>query len=749
MCAYSVESIWPEWQVEAEIGRGTSGVVYKVFHRDTQRRAAVKIISVKAGENAAVLKKHVVERIQLMISMRDDPHIVHVEDYMVTGSGTEGWQIYERMEFLTSLDTYCKTNPLYEKDVLKIGQDIAAALVTLEKHGVIHGDIKPENIFVDAHGTYRLGDFGSAVLRGAENCFQSGTANYMTPEALAGQPAVSQDTYALSLVLYQLLNHGHLPFIENDLAETDPAARQNALKRRMNGEAFPVPVNASAQIANMIMRGCAFESSLRYHSAKEMYKAIGDVFDGMYQLKDVDTLDRTQSVRKAVQPSPVLPIEKKEKPKKGKKNFLWILAALVLLIGVGAGIYFIASSADQEETSAYSAYDEEKITEMIAEADRLADEGDFEGAIASIQAGLVTYPDEERLQEKLEEYQNRFEKEAGKEAVEEALEQAESLAKGGDYAAAIAILDEADDSLDSDELKDARRAYCDEYKEQVLKEADRSISRNDYANAQKMLSAAIAIIGEDEELEEKLESLNSESAEEVLYSYSGMYYPDGRPQNVRSFDLFIKSINGSSVTAQFTYYNPDGTRDVTGIYNMEGDNYTENADGTASVTLNGTTWVRVPEDGSRDMLSGLQFTFSDDMNVVTADEGRLFGKDNTVTGQYDHPEVIRSYTGTYRSNWGETGMDLVISSCDKDTGMVEAECTFYPVYENSRAKTGSYTMAGRVFSENADGSVTLVLMGDEWLNKPADTSMIDFYLTVGADGMTATSDQYDINLHAQ
>ena len=58
-------------------------------------------------------------------------------------------------------------------------------------------------------------------------------------------------------------------------------------------------------------------------------------------------------------------------------------------------------------------------------------------------------------------------------------------------------------------------------------------------------------------------------------------------------------------------------------------------------------------------------------------------------------------------------------------------------------------MAGRVFSENADGSVTLVLMGDEWLNKPADTSMIDFYLTVGADGMTATSDQYDINLHAQ
>lgn len=748
MCAYSVESIWPEWQVEAEIGRGTSGVVYKVFHRDTQRRAAVKIISVKAGENAAILKKHVVERIQLMISMQDDPHVVHVEDYMVTGSVSEGWQIYERMEFLTPLDTYCKTNPLYENDVLKIGQDIAAALVSLEKHVVIHGDIKPENIFVDAYGTYRLGDFGSAVLRGRENCFQSGTANYMTPEALAGQPAISQDTYALSLVLYQLLNHGHLPFIENDLAETDPLARQNALKRRESGEVFGVPANASAQCANVIMRGCAYEPSLRYSSAKDMYKAITDVLDGSYQLKEVDMLGHTQSVRKAA-PSAILPVQKKEKPKKAKKKYLWILVELVLLFGVGAGIYFITTSSNENETASYSAYDEDKITEMIEEADKLADEGDLESAIASIQNGLLVYPDEERLQEKLEEYQSRIEEEAGKEGVEKALDQADLLAKDKDYAAAIAVLDEADESLNSDELKKARKEYCDAYKEYVLKESDRFISINDYGSAQKMLSAAIAVIGEDEELEEKLESLSGERETEILYSYSGMYYPDGRPQDVRSFDLCIQSIDGPSVTAQFTYYNPDGTRDVTAIYNMEGNNYTENPDGTATVTLNGTTWVRVAEDGSRDMLTGMLFTFKDDMKVVTADESRLFGKDNTVTGQYDHPEVVKSYTGTYRANWGETGMDLVISSCDKDTGMVEAECSFYPVNGNTRAKTGSYTMKGRVFSENEDGSVTLVLTGDQWLNKPADTVMIDFYLTVSADGSAANSEQYNINLHAE
>lgn len=292
-----LENIWPEWQIEKQIGRGTYGTVYQAVRQESDlvSRAAIKVIcipqdpceldSLKAdGMDLQATRsylKRIVEdfsnEIRLMVSLKGAPNIVSIEDYKVVEKQDDlGWDIYIRMELLTPLNTYICDKKLTEQDVIRLGCDICTALMTCSRNKIIHRDIKPENIFINRFGTFKLGDFGTArnmeSLTGGLS--QKGTFNYMAPEVLNGTTYDTRvDVYSLGLMLYRLMNGNRLPFL-SEKQLLSPNERRTAFDRRMRGDNLPPPCNASPALSDVILKATAFRPEDRYGSAAELHKAL-------------------------------------------------------------------------------------------------------------------------------------------------------------------------------------------------------------------------------------------------------------------------------------------------------------------------------------------------------------------------------------------------------------------------------------------------------------------------------------------
>ena len=299
MSNVDISKIWPGWEIEGKpLGRGSYGVVYKIVRRgyDMESYAAVKVITIPQNESevdtliAEGLSKEAtksyleevvrdfISEIRLMESFKGVQNIVSVEDYEVVEKEDEiGWVIYIRMELLTPFYTYIKGKTLSEREVIKLGTDICSALELCEQRNVIHRDIKPQNIFVNQFGHFKLGDFG--IARTLENVTsglsQKGSPYYMAPEVARGTRYDSTvDIYSLGIVLYQLLNKNRLPFLDTERQMMNPNERIKALNRRMEGELLPAPCEASPAVAEVILIACDPKPSKRFCSAQEMKAAL-------------------------------------------------------------------------------------------------------------------------------------------------------------------------------------------------------------------------------------------------------------------------------------------------------------------------------------------------------------------------------------------------------------------------------------------------------------------------------------------
>ncbi len=305
---HSLKNVWPEWELEKEIGRGSFGVVYRAVRNDNfvgDRRAAIKIISIPADkseidslrsegldyERSRTYFKDIVDsfvkEIEVMESLKGMQNIVSVEDYKVVEKTDEiGWDIYIRMELLTPLNEYADKKELTENDVLTLGRDICTALEYCNKIGIIHRDIKPENIFVNDFGDYKLGDFGIARKLESQTGFfsQKGTPNYMAPEVFYGRPYDSRaDIYSLGIVLYRFLNNKFFPFIDSKAQLISPGGKSKALERRYSGEPLPVPAQASKNMASLILCACRYDPEKRFSSPSVMKKALESIKKDEYE----------------------------------------------------------------------------------------------------------------------------------------------------------------------------------------------------------------------------------------------------------------------------------------------------------------------------------------------------------------------------------------------------------------------------------------------------------------------------------
>lgn len=297
-------SVWPEWKITGKIGEGSFGRVYKAQRTEKGRSfySAIKIITIPAnkgelnsvrsesGDEKSVrgyfenLVEECIQEVSTMEYFRGNSHIVSVEDYKVVEYLDEiGWDISIRMEYLTSFMEYYAGKNLTENEVIKLGMDLCMALEYCGQLHIIHRDIKPENIFVSRFGDFKLGDFGIAreLERSMSSLSKKGTYSYMAPEMYRGEQYDSRvDIYSLGLVLYKLMNHNRLPFLNLDKQLITYRDKENALAKRMSGETPPLPADAGEEFGQVILKACAFDPEKRYSTPRELRRALEDLVYG-------------------------------------------------------------------------------------------------------------------------------------------------------------------------------------------------------------------------------------------------------------------------------------------------------------------------------------------------------------------------------------------------------------------------------------------------------------------------------------
>ena len=320
-----MKELLPGWENLGEIGQGGFSTVYKIKKKDDvdggEYYSALKIINIpssKAEYQAYVSEGYddksiteifsnkvqkIVEEFRLMSKFKGNSNIVSYEDHMIIPHDDgKGWDILIRMELLESLTNRCKREMLSEEDVIKLGIDICRALELCQKVNVVHRDIKPQNIFVNEFGDFKLGDFGIAkTIDHTTHATRIGTYTYMAPEVYRGGEYNSNvDIYSLGLVLYWLLNERRLPFVP--LPPDIPTAEQinDAINRRILGEQIPAPKNGSDNIKKIIFKACSFEPQNRYSSAFEMRKDLERLSLGIGVFNAENDIHKEKELEKTV-----------------------------------------------------------------------------------------------------------------------------------------------------------------------------------------------------------------------------------------------------------------------------------------------------------------------------------------------------------------------------------------------------------------------------------------------------------------
>lgn len=294
-------SAWPEWKIVEKIGEGSFGKVYKAQRTERGKSfySAIKIINIpgsqselnsvrsETGNDQSTreyfrnLVEECIQEISTMEYFRGNSYIVSVEDFKVMEYlDAIGWEISIRMEYLTSFMDYCAEKQLTEKEVIQLGLDLSKALEYCRKLKIIHRDIKPENIFVSRFGDFKLGDFGIAreLERTMSGFSKKGTYSYMAPEMYKGEKYDSRvDIYSLGIVLYKLMNHNRLPFMNLDKQFITYRDKENALNRRMSGEQMEKPADAGERLSAIILKACSYDPAQRYQTPEEFHRALDDL----------------------------------------------------------------------------------------------------------------------------------------------------------------------------------------------------------------------------------------------------------------------------------------------------------------------------------------------------------------------------------------------------------------------------------------------------------------------------------------
>lgn len=301
-----VKEVWPEWNIVEQLGEGTYGSVYKISHEDDIRTvtSALKVISVprSAAEMAVLMSRYqtdeavrayykqavdeYISKMKLLESFRYNPNLVRIDEYRIRErQDMPGWYILIRMNLAAGLNAYAAHTPLNEREIISLGIDICRALEICESCGIVHGNVKPENIFVSSVGGFQLGDtlISQAMQKVQTSVSKKKLPGFLSPEEYKGEAFdIRSDIYSLGLVMYRALNKNRLPFQDTNTVSLTFAQKKEALDKRFGGEPVPAPLEAGASLAHILQKACAFSPDARYASPAELRQQLEALAAGTY-----------------------------------------------------------------------------------------------------------------------------------------------------------------------------------------------------------------------------------------------------------------------------------------------------------------------------------------------------------------------------------------------------------------------------------------------------------------------------------
>ena len=251
------------------IGSGGFSEVFEARQADLNRRVAVKVI--KPAEAGFVDRSAFAKECQSMGAVSNHPNIVTLYTHGFTDEG----QPYLAMELYeeTLLDRLRRSERLPVDQVIEVGIALAAAIERAHDDGIIHCDIKPQNVFFSEYGEPALGDFGIAALEtGPEGRQSVGvTLHYAAPEVLDdAPPSEMSDVYSLGATLYTALV-GHQPFRVDGPKESAETIRQRVL----NDPVPPITEQSiPPRLADLISQMLAKDPNARPQSAAEIQRTL-------------------------------------------------------------------------------------------------------------------------------------------------------------------------------------------------------------------------------------------------------------------------------------------------------------------------------------------------------------------------------------------------------------------------------------------------------------------------------------------
>ncbi|HEY3226284.1 MAG TPA: protein kinase [Planctomycetota bacterium] len=245
-----------KFEIVGVIGRGGMGTVYRARHAGLGREVALKILSARLASDPEFVRRF--EREARTLASLEHPNIVAVHD-----TGVEAGAPYLVMEFVegVSLRRLLAERRLPPEEALGIVPQLCEALEYAHARGVVHRDVKPENILIDTKGRTKIADFGLAFIVGIDaprltrTDVTMGTPHYMAPEQVESSRRVDHraDIYSMGVVLYEMLT-GELP-----LGRFSPPSEKSKVNRRLD---------------EIVLRALEKEPDRRYQQVTEFHRAI-------------------------------------------------------------------------------------------------------------------------------------------------------------------------------------------------------------------------------------------------------------------------------------------------------------------------------------------------------------------------------------------------------------------------------------------------------------------------------------------
>ncbi len=319
------------YRLEAKLGSGGMSTVYLARDQTLDRQVAVKVMHREMSEQADQLERFRQEA--RAVAKRSHPNVVSVID--AGEDGGHPYIVFEYVEGETLKQRISRDGALDPQEAIAYAIEIARGLSVAHARRMVHRDIKPQNILIDAEGRAKLTDFGISRQLEQDGMTATGrvlgTTDYVAPEQAMGRPVDQRsDIYSLGVVLYEMLV-GQVPFAAD--------SQVGVAMKHVNEELPDVQrrrPELSAAVALVVERSTAKEPD-------ERYQHIGEMTDDLSTALEVEAARAGSTTGEATSVLDAVPPPKRKLS--SRRRWSWV-AILVLLIVAGGSLLAVKLISD-------------------------------------------------------------------------------------------------------------------------------------------------------------------------------------------------------------------------------------------------------------------------------------------------------------------------------------------------------------------------------------------------------------------